>query len=134
MDLQRKKLEREEVLIELKSKELRDKQISMDRQQLEESIRRQLQNKLHLEEQIRDLEIRQRQREEEEAEFRRHQLQLLAEQDRIELMTIERKRIKKQEHHRAVREMMSEREAARNAEIVDLVQQHKDSLALERRR
>lgn len=105
-----------------------------DRKQLEESIRKSLHHKLQLEDQIRDLEVRRRQHEKEDEEFRIQQLQLLAEQDRIEQLTAEKKRLKKQEHRRAVREMIEERETARNAEIFELVQQHNDYLAIEKRR
>lgn len=131
---QRQKLEREQLLIELKCKELHEKQLIMDRKQLEDRIRQRLKAKMELQNQLKEIEMRRLQRQQEEDQFRTKQLEMLAEQDRLELLTKERQRVKKQEHYKLVREMLTAREAARNAEIFDFVQQHNELLALEKRR
>lgn len=78
--------------------------------------------------------MRRLERKQDEDHFRLQQLELLAEQDRLELLTKERQRIKKQEHFKLVREMLTAREVARNAQVFDLVQEHNELIALERRR
>lgn len=127
-------MEREELLIELKCKELHEKQLVLDRKQLEDRIRQRLKTKLELEHQLKDIEIKRLQQKEREDQFRIEQLKMLAEQDRLELLTKEKQRIKKQEHHRLVREMLTAREDARNVEIFELLQEHSELMALERRR
>lgn len=127
-------MEREELLIELKCKELHEKQLVLDRKQLEDRIRQRLKTKLELEHQLKDIEIKRLQQKEQEDQFRIEQLKMLAEQDRLELLTKEKQRIKKQEHHRLVREMLTAREDARNVEIFELLQEHSELMALERRR
>lgn len=127
-------MDREQLLIELKCKELHEKQLIMDRKRLEDRIRQRLKAKMELQTQLKEIEMRRLQRQQEEDQFRTKQLEMLAEQDRLELLTKERKRVKKQEHYKLVREMLTAREAARNAEIFDLIQQHNDLLALEKRR
>lgn len=127
-------MQREELLIELKARELEEKQISLDRKQLEDSIRKQIYAKMALEEQIRDLEMRRLQRKQEEEQFRIEQLKLFAEEDRLELLTREKQRIKKQEHHQRLRELLAKRKAAREAEIIDLIQERNEIIAMEKRR
>lgn len=127
-------MEREQLLIELKCKEVHEKQLILDKKQLEDQIRKRLKTKLELETQLKEIEMRRLQRKQEEERFRDEQLNLLAEQDRLELLTKERQRVKKQEHHRRVREMLTAREEARSAQIFDLIQEHNELMALERRR
>lgn len=127
-------MEREELLIELKCKELHEKQLILDRKQLEDRIRQRLKTKLELENQLKDIEMKRLEKKEEDERFRVDQLNLLAEKDRLEMLTKERQRVRKQEHHRVVREMLTAREEARNAEIIALVQDHNELMALERRR
>lgn len=106
----------------------------LDRKQLEERIRKRLKTKLELETQLKEIEMKRLQRKQEEDRFRDDQLKLLAEQDRLELLTRERQRVKKQEHYRRVREMLTAREKARNDQIFELIQEHNEVMALERRR
>lgn len=127
-------MEREELLIDLKCKEVHEKQLQLDRKQLEDRIRQRLKTKLELEEQLNEIELRRLQRKEEEDVFRSEQLRLLAEKDRLDVLTKEKQRIKKQEHYRIVREMLTARENARNAEIFEIVKEHSELIALEKRR
>lgn len=89
---------------------------------------------MELEDQLKEIGLRRLTRKEEEERFRSEQLRLLAEQDRLEVLTKEKQRIKKQEHYRVVREMLTAREDARNAEIFEHVLQHTEWEALEKRR
>lgn len=132
--IEKEKLEREDLLIEIKSKELQEKQIIFDRQQLAEKIRQRMRTKFELEKQIQDLEMRRMQRKDEEEQFRCSQLKLLAEQDRLDMLTKERQRVKKHEHHRIVRELLADRERARSAEVVELIQEQNEIIAMEKRR
>lgn len=127
-------MERESLLIDLKCKEVHEKQLLRDRKELEARIRQELKAKLELENQLSEIEMRRLQSKQEEERFRLEQLQLLAEQDRLETLTKEKQRIKKQEHYRRVREILTTREHARNAEVFDLVREQNELLALERRR
>lgn len=127
-------MEREQLLIELKCEEVHGKQLLFDRKQLEDQIRKRLNTKFGLETQIKEIDMRRLQRKQEDDQFRDEQLRQLAEQDRLELLTKERKRIKKQEHYRRVREMLQAREEARHAAIFDLIQGRSELMALEKRR
>lgn len=132
--IEMEKLERQELLIEINSKEIQEKQIIRDRQQLVEKIRQRIRTKFELEKQIEDLEMRRMQRKDEEEKFRLDQLNLLAEQDRLEMLTKERQRVKRHEHHRIVRELLADRERARSAEVVELIQEQNEIIAMEKRR
>lgn len=127
-------MEHEELLIELKAHELEEKQITIDRKRLEDEIRRRLNAKLGLDEQIRDMELRRAQHAAEEDDFRLEQQRLIAEQDRLELLTREAQRSKKLENQRLLRELLEKREESRKAQIAQLIQEHNDLIELEKRR
>lgn len=120
--------------MELKAHELEEKQTTLDRKRLEDEIRRRLDAKLGLEEQIRDVELRRALRAAEEEAFRLEQQRLVAEQDRLELLTREAQRSKKLENQRALRDLLERREASRKAQIAQLIQEHNDLIELEKRR
>lgn len=130
----REKMEHEELLIELKAHELEEKQIFLDRAKLEEEIRRRLNVKLGLEEQMHGIELRRMQRANEEEEFRLEQKRLLAEQDRLDLLTREAQRNKKLEHQQQMRALLEKRETSRKAQIAQLIREHDELMALEKRR
>lgn len=130
----REKMEHEELLIELKAHELEEKQIFLDRAKLEEEIRQRLNVKLGLEEQMHGIELRRMQRANEEEEFRLEQKRLLAEQDRLDLLTREAQRNKKLEHQQQMRALLEKRETSRKAQIAQLIREHDELMALEKRR
>lgn len=78
--------------------------------------------------------MRRLQRKQDDEQFRIRQLQLFAEQDRLDMLTKEKQQIKKQEHYRRVREILTAREDARHAEVFDLVREQNELIALEKRR
>lgn len=127
-------MEREALLIDLKCKEVHEKQLLLDRKELEARIRLRLKAKLELENQFAEIEMRRLQTKQNDEQFRIEQLQLLAEQDRLDMLTKEKQRIKKQEHYRRVREILTAREDARHAEVFDLVREQNELMALEKRR
>lgn len=122
------------MLIDLKCKEVHEKQLLRDRKELEARIRQQMKAKSELENQLAEIEMRRLQSKQEDEKFRLEQLRLLAEQDRLETLTKEKQRIKKQEHYRRVREILTAREDARHAEIFDIVREQNELMALEKRR
>lgn len=122
------------MLIDLKCKEVHEKQLLLDRTKLEARIRQRLKTKLELENQLADIEMRRLQSKQADEQFRAEQLQLLAEQDRLDMLTKEKQQIKKQEHYRRVREILTAREDARHAEVFDLVREQNELMALEKRR
>lgn len=127
-------MEREALLIDLKCKEVHEKQLLRDRKELEARIRQQMKAKSELENQLTEIEMRRLQSKQDDEQFRLDQLRLLAEKDQLEILTKEKQRIKKQEHHRRVREILTAREDARHAEVFDLMREQSELMALEKRR
>lgn len=113
---------------------MHEKQLVLDRKELEDRIRQRLKTKSELEDQLADIQMRVLQRKQEDEQFRIRQLQLLAEEDQLEMLTKQKQQIKKQEHYRRVREILTAREDARNAEVFDLLREQNELLALEKRR
>lgn len=132
--LQRKKREHDELMIDLKCKEIQDKQDILDRIELENKIRRRIMTKMHLENQRRDNQLRLLRQQDDDKHFRDEQLRLLAERDRLELLSNERQRVKRIEHQRAVRQLMADRDAQRYNEVFQIIQEHQNYLAQEKRR
>lgn len=122
------------MLIDLKCKEVHEKQLLRDRKELEARIRQQMKAKSELENQLTEIEMRRLQSKQDDEQFRLEQLRLLAEKDQLEILTKEKQRIKKQEHHRRVREILTAREDARHAEVFDLMREQSELMALEKRR
>lgn len=127
-------MEREALLIDLKCKEVHEKQLQRDRKELEARIRQQMKAKSELENQLAEIEMRRLQSKQDDEQFRLEQLRLLAEKDQLEMLTKEKQRIKKQEHYRRVREILTAREDARHAEVFDLMREQSELMALEKRR
>lgn len=121
-------------MIDLKCKEMQDKQDVLDRVELENRIRRRIITRMHLETQTQDNNLRKLQQENDDRIFREEQMRLLAEQDRLELLSNERQRLKRIEHQRTVRQLIADREAQRCSEVFRVIQEHQDYLAQEKRR
>lgn len=127
-------MERQELLVDLQCEELRDKQRIRDRAELEQKIRSNLLARMQLDEQMYDIELRKLQQQDDDKQYRLEQLRILADNDQLELLSNEKKRLKKLEHHRSVRQMLEEREAKRNLEIFDMMKEHENCIEQERRR
>ena len=113
---------------------MQEKQEQIDRKTLEEKLRLRIENRMQLENQLQENRIRKLQQQDEDDLFRVEQMKLLAEQDKLELLSNEKRRLKIMEHHRAVRELIAERKAKRQCEIMELIKSHEKDARSERRR
>lgn len=93
-----------------------------------------MRTRLDLDQQKGENLMRKLQEEDDVKQFRFEQMQLLAEQDKLELLTNEKKRQKLVEHNRAVRQLIEERKAKRDAELFALIQAHEADMNSEKRR
>merc|ERR1719183_2243259 len=136
-DILRKQAEEEEMLelqIELANEEAEEKRIQADRAALEKRLRDRMemmaaneyQKKLKLE--------RLRQQEAEEEDFRRRMMDKFAEDERIEQMNAQKRRMKMMEHKREVERLLEERRAMyereKEAELQEQHQEEKRAQAL----
>lgn len=83
------------------------------RAHMEYRLRLAVESRLALEQQLDEQRQRKEQEEMDEKVFYENQLQLLAEQDKLEQLSNERRRRKIAEHRRAVQEMLSDRKQQR---------------------
>lgn len=112
----------------LKVEELQEQVELDDRAELERKFRLRLATRLKQDEQRHENMMRNLQSQDDDRQFRAKQLQRLAERDRIEQMTAERRRQKIAEHHRCVRAEIEQRKDRREREIVELMQMHQDDM------
>lgn len=110
---QDKKLERERLLQELWAFEQNEKIEERIRSHMEHRLRLAVESRLALERQLEEQRQRKEQEDLDEKTFYENQLQLLAERDKLEQLSNERRRRKITEHRRAVQEMLSERKLQR---------------------
>lgn len=125
---------REELLLNLKYEEIQEQMNQREREDLEQKIRLRLQTRLDLEMQKHQILLRRTQEEDDMKHFRVREMERLAEQDKLELLTNEKKRLKLAEHHRAVRELIEERKRKREAERLAVAQTHEEDALFEKRR
>lgn len=105
-----------------------------EREDLEQKIRLRLQTRLDLEMQRHEILLRRTQEEDDSKHFRVREMERLAEQDKLELLTNEKRRQKLAEHHRAVRELIEERKRNREADRLAVAQTHEEDAVFEKRR
>lgn len=122
------------MLINLKFAEIEEQLDKREREELEANIRRQLRTRLDLDQQKQEMAVRKVKEQDDMKEYRAEQLRLLAEQDKLELLTKEKRRVKLAEHNRAVRQLMEERKTQRDAEMLQVVQSHEADAEWEKRR
>lgn len=115
MCAQDKKLEREKLLQELWAFEQNEKEEKGFRSQIEYRLKLAVESRLALEQQLLEQRQKKEQLEMEEKSFYENQLQLLAERDKLEQLSNERRRRKTAEHRKAIQEMLSERKLQRAA-------------------
>lgn len=84
---------------------------------MEYRLRMAVESRLALEQQLEEQRKRKEQDEMDEKVFYESQLQLLAERDKLEQLSNEKRRRKMAEHRRAVQEMLSERKLQRAEEL-----------------
>lgn len=118
----------------MKSSEIEEQLDRREREELEQNIRRRLQTRLDLDQQKREIAIRRTEEEDDLKQYRVEQMRLLAEQDKLELLTKEKQRVKLAEHNRAVRQLMEERKNQRDSEYLTMMQLYEADSAMEKRR
>lgn len=118
----------------MKHAEIEEQLDRREREELEQNIRRRVQTRLDLDRQKQEMALRKLQEEDDMKAYRAEQLRLLAEQDKLELMTNEKKRLKLAEHNRAVRQLMDERKQKRDAEYLAMMQAHEADVEWDKRR
>lgn len=121
--LQEKKLEREHLLNELWTFEENEKIEEELRSKMEFQLRCRIQARLALEQQLMEKQKRKEQEELNEKVFWEKQLQMLAERDKIEQLSNEKRHRKIVEHRRAVQEMLHERKLQRAETLANEIKQ-----------
>lgn len=101
---------------------------------MERRIRLRLKTRLEIEQQRRENELRKLAKKDEDERFRNEQLQFLAERDRLEILTNEKKRQKQVEHFKLVRELMEQRKSDRDAKLLELIEENEQEIRLEEKR
>lgn len=104
---------REELLVELNIKEMAQREEKRLRMKFEDQLRRRVQVRMELEKQREFQWMRQQQEKEEDRMFKEEQLRLMAEKDRLELLSNEMKRRKQVEHRKSVEELLELRRMQR---------------------
>lgn len=119
---------RRDLVVDLNIKELQEREELRLRQKLEEQLRRRVQVRLELEKQREFKWIRQQQEKEEERLYKEEQLRIMAENDRLELLSNEMKRRKQIEHRKAVEELLELRRQRRVQEMNEAKKRHDEEL------
>lgn len=122
MQRQEKKLEREKLLQELWAFEQNEKVEEKLREQMEHRFRVRVETRLALEEQLVDQHHRKELEALEDRIFQENQLKLLAERDKLDQLSDEKRRRKMADHRKAIHAMLDERKLQR---IEDLAHQMK---------
>lgn len=110
---QEQKIEREHLLQELWAFEENEKIEEQIRNKLEFQLRQRIEARLILEQQLMDQKQRKERDENDEKIYWEKQLQMLAERDKIEQLSNEKRRRKILEHRKAVQEMLEQRKLDR---------------------
>lgn len=126
--------EREQLLINLKFEEIQEQQNHRDREELEQKIRIHMQTRFELDRQKEENLLRKLQEDDDLKQYRIDEMRRLAEQDKLEILTNEKKRQKLVEHNRYVRELIAERKRARDAEYLAIKLAHEADSSVEQRR
>lgn len=119
---------REDLMVELNMKELAERETKRLRKDLEEKLRKRVQNRLELEKQREFIWIRQQQEKEEDRMFKEEQLRIMAEDDRLELLSNEMKRRKQMEHRKAVEELLEARRKQRIRAVTEAKTRHDEEI------
>lgn len=118
----------------MKFEEIQDQEDRRAREALEHRIRVHMQTRLELDKQKQEIAMRKLQEDDDLKQYRIDEMRRLAEQDKLEILTNEKKRQKLAEHNRRVRELIEERKRKRDAEYLALKQAHEADSSSEKRR
>lgn len=120
---QEKKLQRENLLQELWAFEQNEKDEEKLREQLEHRFRVRIETRLALEGQLMDQNRRKEFEAQEDRIFREKQLEMLAERDKLDQMSDEKRRRKMAEHRKATHELLEVRKAQRVEDLAEEMKQ-----------
>ncbi|CRK94975.1 CLUMA_CG008463, isoform A [Clunio marinus] len=133
-ELNEKKAKREELLQELWAFEQNEKVEERMREQLEYRFRIRIEARLALEDQLMDKEKRKQLEEQEDKIYWQKQLEMLAERDRVDQLSHEKRRQKLIQHRKAIREMMEERKIQKALNLAEEIKQQDLEQQREQRR
>lgn len=122
---QKKALEREELLIDLKIEELREKEEQKLRVDMERELRKRINTRLVLEQQRCENRQRLCNAEEEDRVFRVDMMKVLAEKDKLDQLSNEKRRRKMMEHKKAIHDGLQQRRIKREQELEEMLQSRK---------
>lgn len=103
------------------------------RHEMEKRFRDQVHIRIALDQQRSDHVLRLQSQQEDDRQFRQRQMELLAERDKIEQMTQERRRQLVMEHNRIVRSILDERKAKRATDLAKAMEAHQVEMAQKER-
>ncbi|CAD7084507.1 unnamed protein product [Hermetia illucens] len=127
------KMKRQELIENLLVAEYSQRVDEEQRKKLEKQLRERIQVRLQLAEQKADNLRRKFCQQEEDRIFREEQMQLLAERDKLELLSNEKRRRKILEHRKEIQNCLDEKKKRRAEEVALLVKQRDDDFAEENR-
>jgi hypothetical protein len=125
--------QRERLLQELWAFEQNEKVEEQIRSQMEYKLRLRIDSRIALEQQLIERQRQREQEEQDERAFCEKQLQMLAERDKIEQLSNEKRRKKVAEHRKAIQEMLEERKNQRAAALAEEIKL-RDALKQEEKR
>lgn len=128
IEIEQENQRRAEVMVELNTKAVREKEEEKIRRDLENQLRKRINVRIELEKQREQLWLKKEREKEEERMYKEEQLQLFAERDRIELMSNEMRRRKQIEHRKELQELLEARKKNRVQMMHDLKQDHENEI------
>lgn len=120
-DLEKKKLEREVLLQDLYAFEMSEKEDEITRKKIEQQFRKRIETRLALERQLMEQYYIAQKKIQTDKEFKDEQMNLMAERDRIDQLTNERRRQKIIDHRREILEMLEERKVKKAQDLAESV-------------
>lgn len=114
-------MQRELLLQDLWAFEQNEKEEEKIRESMERQFRKRVETRLALDQQMLEQFVRKQQELVDEKQFREEQMKLLAERDRIDQLSNEKRHRKMMEHRKEIHEILEERKARRVQELADSV-------------
>lgn len=132
--IQEKAREREELLIDLKIEEVRELDEQKLRREMEIELRRRIETRLMLDQQRQDNQFRFMQEQEEDREFYLETMKVLAEKDKLDQLSNERRRQKLMDHRREIQELLQMRKNNRVTEFAGILREREKEEREEQRK
>lgn len=126
--LQKENERREELLLDLYEIEKSEKEMEEFRKQLEEKVRKRIEARIALDMQRANNQLKKDLEAEENRKFAEEQMTFLAEKDKLEQLSNEKRRRKQLEHKQAIREMIEKRKIERAEQMAKTIKSYEDDL------